>query len=233
MERQDFIYFALALVVIALIGLVVKPMLPNIAIHPIQREGGSPTPNTSVEYTPVTGTPEVRSTPMTIATVPTATGSVEEMPGALGNTVQLDYPVLSDMRPHPPEEPIRSSAQNSSAGSLSQSDATPVLSRSYSMRYLSVGYLIEAQKTPVVIDLEITPKSKTTNPYYTFFVATVRDPLTMEVIEENGYGRQYSLRKDKQIVLYKSGRYHLTLYGNDVDVTIRIFIGNASVIKPY
>lgn len=232
MEKADLVYLITALAIISLLGIVVKPAIPEISMPFFKGVNERDQDLSSLERTtpvmpPIT-TPSPAESPVSRAKNPSESSVVQEIAGANNNTISLDYPILPESRPHPPEEAIRSPIQNSSSP-----NATPVFSKSYNMRYSSAGYVIEAKQSPLVIDFVITPRSENMNPSYTFFIATVRDPLTMRVIEEEGFGRQYSMKKDKQIVIYNLGRYHLTLYGNDVDVVMKIYIGDTSVIRLY
>ncbi len=108
-------------------------------------------------------------------------------------------------------------------------DATdpPLFTQGYSLWSNNYGLLLDDVKGPVTRDFTSYPKNS--NPHYSFFVTTVRDPRTLRVITENGYGRMYSVEKSKKIVLYSAGRYHINLYGNLMDVTISITTGDSPV----
>ncbi|MDH7593612.1 MAG: hypothetical protein QHG99_04555 [Methanomicrobiales archaeon] len=233
MERQDLVYFVVALFVIAIAGLIIKPAISGGTLPFFQKDTQDSEIANYPEITPIQ--PPVITTETAPAKNPVsandASSYVEEISGPRKNRVSIDYPVLQESRPHPPEDGIRSPSQPSIASVTNSKNSTPVYKKSFNMRFTSIGLMIEAVESPVVIDMLVTPKSE--NPNDAFLIATVRDPFTMTTIEENGYGRQYSSRRDKQIVLYRYGRYHLTLYGNLVDANIAIYIGDASVIKLY
>lgn len=234
MERQDLIYFAVALAVIAIIGLIVKPVISGGPLPLLfQKNNQDDEHPNHPDITPIPPSASGKDS-MPAQNTGSASDSlsvVEEIAGPGKNSVSIDYPVLPESRPHPPEEGIRTAPLQNSTADVKAKNSTPVYKKSYSMRYGSAGLLIEAVESPIVIDIIVTPKSE--NPNDAFLIATVRDTLTMKVIEENGYGRQYNTRRDKQIVLYKNGRYHLTLYGNLVDATLAIYIGDTSVIRLY
>lgn len=225
MEKQDLLYFALALGIVIVLGGVIKPMLTGETLQLLSfgRENGRtppsvpPAPSPSQPNPAITVTPNVQATPAT----------VQELPDPLKNIVSIDYPILPEDRPRPPDGGLRFPAVENK----SPSQAVPVYKNNYSMRYSSAGLLIEAAAAPIVIDFEVTAKSNNTND--AFLLVTVRDYLTRDVIEESGYGRSYSTRMDKQIVLFHPGRYHLTLYGNLVDVRLKIYMGDISAIRRY
>ncbi len=56
---------------------------------------------------------------------------------------------------------------------------------------------------------------------------TVRDADTLEVVAEQGYGRVYSDNLEQQIIIYRQGRYYLTLYGNRLAVTLSVTTGDS------
>jgi len=61
-----------------------------------------------------------------------------------------------------------------------------------------------------------------------YFSLTVRDNQTRAIVAEDGYGREYSSQKtNRTIKIYGEGRYHLTLTGNSVDVTLAVATGAA------
>jgi hypothetical protein len=71
--------------------------------------------------------------------------------------------------------------------------------------------------------------TKTINPPY--FVLTIRDNQTRVIVAENGYGREYSSQKENRTInIYDEGRYHLTLTGNSVDVTLSVATGTAPLM---
>ena len=61
-----------------------------------------------------------------------------------------------------------------------------------------------------------------------YFTLIVRDNQTRQIVAEDGYGREFSSQKDNRTVkIYGEGRYHLTLTGNSVDVTLSVATGAA------
>lgn len=65
-----------------------------------------------------------------------------------------------------------------------------------------------------------------------YFTLTVRDNQTRAIIAEDGYGREFSSQKDNRTVkIYGEGRYHLTLTGNSVDVTLSVATGAAPPVQ--
>jgi len=117
--------------------------------------------------------------------------------------------------------------------------------RTYILRGNSTGLVVNATvlKGPLWISFDVKPLfdclddpescrgsgTKTINPPY--FTLTVRDNQTRVIVAEDGYGREYSSQKDNRTInLYDEGRYHLTLTGNSVDVTLSVATGAAPLV---
>lgn len=61
-----------------------------------------------------------------------------------------------------------------------------------------------------------------------YFALAVRDNQTRAIVAEEGYGREFSSQtENKTLKIYREGRYHLTLTGESVDVTLSITTGTA------
>jgi hypothetical protein len=97
---------------------------------------------------------------------------------------------------------------------------TEVYHDRFTMNYNSVGLLATVEKAPIVIDFSVTPGHA--NPNYCFFILTVRDAGSGEVIGQEGYARTFSTETPKRLVFTSPGKYHLNLHGNLVDVDLRI-----------
>lgn len=113
-------------------------------------------------------------------------------------------------------------------------------SRTYVLRGNSTGLFVNASvlERPLWISFTVNPLydcldnpescrgEPGTSISRPFFTLTVRDNQTHEIVAEDGYGREYSSAKDSRtIFIYREGRYHLTLTGNSVDVTLAVATG--------
>lgn len=112
--------------------------------------------------------------------------------------------------------------------------------QTYVLRGNSTGLIINATKLegPLWIYFEVKPlydcienpdscRGETgksiSRPYLTI---TVRDNQTRAIIAEDGYGREFSSQKENRTIkIYGEGRYHLTLTGDSVDVTLAVATG--------
>ncbi len=97
---------------------------------------------------------------------------------------------------------------------------TEVYRKQFSLNYNSVGLLATVDKAPLVIDFSVTPGNR--DPVYSFFILTVRDAGSRQVVGQEGYGRTFSTESPKRLVFTSPGKYHLNLYGNWVDVDLRV-----------
>lgn len=114
--------------------------------------------------------------------------------------------------------------------------------RTYVLRANATGLVVNATELegPLEIRFEVKPLydclenpdscrgelGKSINRPY--FILTVRDNRTREIVAEDGYGREYSSQKDNRTIkIYGEGQYHLTLTGNSVDVTLAVATGAA------
>lgn len=125
--------------------------------------------------------------------------------------------------------------------------------QTYILRGNSTGLVVNATtlKGPLWIWFEVKPlyncienpdscrgkteKDKSVNPQsisLPYLTITVRDNQTREIVAEDGYGRIYSSQTtNRTIKIYREGRYHLTLTGDSVDVTLAVATGAAPVLN--
>jgi len=92
----------------------------------------------------------------------------------------------------------------------------------FTLNYNSIGLLVTVDRAPLVVDFSVTPGSR--DPVYSFFIITVRDGDSREVIGQEGYGRTFSTDSPKRLVFTSPGRYHLNLYGNLVSGDLSILM---------
>lgn len=124
---------------------------------------------------------------------------------------------------YPPGEPYEIDpgfVRNSPEYRVDPALFTDVYSNRFTLGYNSVGLLATVDRAPLVIDFSVTPGNA--DPVYSFFILTVRDAESQEVVGQEGYGRTYSTESQKRLVFTRPGRYHLNLYGNWVDVDLRV-----------
>lgn len=124
---------------------------------------------------------------------------------------------------YPPAEPYEIDPRfvaNSPQYRVDPALFTEVYHDRFSMNYNSVGLLATVEEAPLVIDFSVTPGNR--DPVYSFFILTVRAGSTGEVVGQEGYGRTFSTESPKRLVFLNPGKYHLNLYGNWVDVDLRI-----------
>ena len=125
--------------------------------------------------------------------------------------------------------------------------------QSYALRGNSTGLTVNATalESPLTICFKVKPlydciknpdscrgktdTGKSTNlqsislPYFTL---TIRNDQTRELITEDGYGGIYSSQiTNRTISIYNEGRYHLTLSGNSVDVTLSVGTGPVCLLN--
>lgn len=165
---------------------------------------------------------------------------------AVANPTSLDLvtSALPELTPDP--YPGQHAVQiNASDGSLRQVRLAE-FRQTYTLRGNSTGLVVNATtlKGPLWIWFEVKPlydcienpdscRGKTGKsislPYLTI---TVRDNQTREIVAEDGYGRIYSSQTtNRTIKIYREGRYHLTLTGDSVDVTLAVATGAAPVLN--
>ena len=116
----------------------------------------------------------------------------------------------------------------------------PEFTRTYTLRSEAVGLLVNVTQAPLVISFDVNPmydcvnnsdscRGDLRNPMVQpYFILTIRDNQTKEIVAEDGYGRIYSSQKtDREIKIFSTGQYHLTFTGNQLDVTLSITTGTS------
>ncbi len=232
-----------AVVIVIVLALVIKPLLTSAAFptsqlseKDVETESSLilPTPSSSyeVEEHSWNGTITVLhfldDLPLT-ETNDTANDTVSSASTSrifLGNsTVTAAYPIVPDDKPNIPEGAVPKPTMEY-RGLMNTSI---IFEETYTLKYNSFAFLVDVVKPPFVIAYTVTPTTSDpyylNNPHYCFMTITVRDPTTMDVIATEGYGRIYSTDSSKHITLYRSGSYHVTIYGNMVRANVKIQAG--------
>ncbi|MDD1679077.1 MAG: hypothetical protein LUO93_07860 [Methanomicrobiales archaeon] len=248
MEKKDILYLIGAVVIVAVLAMVIKPALTQ---GSLPFSYGSPLSTDAEGETTRAPSPEVTSLPTVTPLGGAWDGEVvvlhfldevsaNEMNETLmtraipvptprifvGNsTVTAANPVIPTYKPSIPEGATHKPSMEY-RGLLNTST---IYEQTFELRYNSVGFLVDVVKPPFALAYSTVPTTSDpyylNNPYYCFMTITVRDPKTMAVITEEGYGRVYSTDAEKIIILYRSGTYHVTLYGNMVKVTVMVEAG--------
>jgi len=124
---------------------------------------------------------------------------------------------------YPPAEPYEIDprfVENSPQYRVESALFTEVYHDRFTMNYTSAGLLATVEKAPLVIDFSVIPGNR--DPVYSFFILTVRDADSSTVVGQEGYGRTFSTESPKRLIFMSPGRYHLNLYGNLVEVDLKI-----------
>jgi hypothetical protein len=120
-----------------------------------------------------------------------------------------------------------------------------------------IAYTYELYRPPLVIEMCFSPnmtsrtiwyeskygdhqektETVTTISPYAWFEVTVRDPVTGQVVAEDGYSRGYSVEPGKDLILRSPGKYLIELSGNELSAEIQMRVpeeGNpaGSPLKP-
>jgi len=172
---------------------------------------------TAVTGTPTVGpTTSVTSGPVASATIiPVTTASVTP---------------VGTYRPPPPPENISANytviydqslifSWNSSALTYTLTD--PPLIIDYTLTVPNITRTRQA--TDPVSGGDITVTSTYPDPQ-AYFEITVRDPVTLKVFGQTGYGRQYDVAYSKQLKILYPGTYHIQMDGNKVTAHVKFTV---------
>lgn len=136
---------------------------------------------------------------------------------------------LSERAGEPIQPPIRSSLGS----------RTPVYHLKYSPQFNATAIKVNVTRGPLVINFKAIPKIN--DPRISFAVITVRELPSKAVVAEeriDAFPKTEDLTiqgnsiNEKQIEIFKEGLYHINVYGNQIDVDVKVFTGDSSTIKP-
>ncbi len=95
-----------------------------------------------------------------------------------------------------------------------------IFQQSYTFKYQYEAVIAKVAKPPLIIDFAVSPGSST--PTLSFFLITVRDNATEEILAQDGYFRSYSSNSPKTLYFSSAGTYHINMYGAFVGVDLTI-----------
>lgn len=170
----------------------------------------------------------------------TVTPTASETAVSARATTGLVTDALPELTPDP--YPVQYSRQFNATIDPSRYVRAPEFKKTFILRGNSTGLSVNATslKGPLWISFTVKPlydclnnpdsckgevKKTISRPYFTL---TVRDNQTRAIVAEEGYGREFSSQtENKTLKIYREGRYHLTLTGESIDVTLSITTGTA------
>jgi hypothetical protein len=115
----------------------------------------------------------------------------------------------------------------------------PQYSKSFVLRSNVTAVRVLVPQAPLVIDLTFNPcwsnPDQTTGASGSFVhskaLVTVHKENSSAILEQEGYGSEYSTDKEKRITLYREGTFIITLSGDFMDVKMEVTSG-AGADKP-
>jgi len=136
---------------------------------------------------------------------------------------------LSEKNGERTQTPLRSSLNS----------RTPIYHLKYSPQFNATAIKVNVTRGPLVIYFKAIPKIN--DPRISFAVITVREfPSKAVVAEEqidtfpktDDISLKENLKNEKQIEIFKEGLYHINVYGNQIDVEVKVFTGDSPTVKP-
>jgi hypothetical protein len=96
-----------------------------------------------------------------------------------------------------------------------------IFQQSYTFNYQYEAVVAQVVQAPLIIDFAVTPGSS--SPVRSFFLITVRENTTQQLLAQDGYFRTYSSDSPKRLIFSSPGIYHINMYGGfvSVDLTLR------------
>ena len=174
-------------------------------------------------------TPATPISPAPMLTIPpSSTGTTTVQPGINTPAPGKSTDEVSYTDPIPPKNAVSREFRNLASNDTPLEvpgyySANEIFHGSYILRNNNIGLLANISSAPFIIDVHVSPGS--TNPNDSFFVITLRDNKTRQIVGEDGFGRQYSSENDKHFIFRSPGVYHINLYGDRVSVTLSVKAG--------
>jgi hypothetical protein len=116
---------------------------------------------------------------------------------------------------------------------------TPVYHLKYSPQFNATAIKVNVTRGPLVINFKAIPKIN--DPRISFAVITVRELPSKAVVAEEQIDNfpkpddltlKENSKNEKQIEIFKEGLYHINVYGNQIDVDVKVFTGESPITKP-
>lgn len=116
----------------------------------------------------------------------------------------------------------------------------PQYSKSFVLRSNATAVKVQVPRAPLVIDLTFSPRwdspDQTTGAsgsfVYSKALVTVHRENSSAILEQEGYGSEYSTGKEKRITLYREGTFIITLSGDFMDVKMEVTSGEGAPVPP-
>ena len=142
------------------------------------------------------------------------------------STAVLATPIAPEESPGPVRD-LSGSSGDSTAENLRKTwrSHTPIFQTSFSPGYSSEGIRVDVKKGPLLVNYQVSPRN--IDPRISFFVITIRNLQSNQIVAQDGYGEPFTSTPEKQIIIYGEGPYHVNLYGNQVDVNVAVYTGDA------
>jgi hypothetical protein len=86
-----------------------------------------------------------------------------------------------------------------------------IFQQSYRFNFQYEAVFAQVVQAPLIIDFAVTPGSS--SPIRSFFIITVRDNATQQLLAQDGYFRTYSSNSPKRLIFSSPGVYHINMYG--------------------
>ncbi|WP_054847437.1 hypothetical protein [Methanoculleus chikugoensis] len=115
-------------------------------------------------------------------------------------------------------------------GAKPVAEKTKVFEEQYTLYHSARGLQVDVVDVPFIITFSATPPRHPEPDANSRLVVTVRDPETLRLIADEGYHGIYGSAREKSIMLYRAGRYIVTLDGRFVDV--KVTMGTEKVNVP-
>jgi hypothetical protein len=156
-----------------------------------------------------------------VASSTTADNTISER-----STAAFAAPIAPDESPEPVRD-LSGHSGDTSADNLRKTwqSHTPIFQTSFSPGYSSEGIRVDVKKGPLLVNYQVSPRNY--DPRISFFVITIRDLENNRIVAQDGYGEPFTSTPEKQIIVYGEGPYHVNLYGNQVDVNVAVYTGDA------
>lgn len=135
---------------------------------------------------------------------------------------------LSEKNGEKAQTPLRSSLNS----------LTPIYHLKYSPQFNATAIKVNVTRGPLVINFKAIPKIN--DPRISFAVITVRELPSKAIVAEeqidnfpkpDDLSLKENSKNEKQIEIFKEGFYHINIYGNQIDVEVKVFTGDSPTIK--